>query len=315
MWVVDLPMLPAFGSTWVRGLNRQLVTSRLSHTIRRLGLDEPIILTTLPYIADLVCNLPRRGFIYYCTDDFSHWPGADRASLQTAELRTIAAADMILPVSEVLVQRFASTGSCHYFPHGVDLDHFAVVAKATSLPDITNLPGPRIGFFGLIYEKLDFELLAAVARRFASGSLVLIGPEVYCPDWFRQLSNVHLLGPKPYTELPQWIAGLDVLLLPYLNDEMIRQSDPLKLRECLASGKPTVSIDIPEVRRYQPWVRIGATAEEFVHQVEQAVGENGNAAAIQDRQRSVANDGWDRRAADLRIWLNSLASTAHLKAV
>ena len=308
MSVLDLPMLPAFGSSLVRGINQRMVTRRIVRVLNRLGWDDPIVITTLPYAVELVRNLPRRGLIYYCTDDFSHWPGADRAALQSAEQETTACADMILAVSEVLQARFANHRSCHYFPHGVDLEHFASVQRSAAPPEMSGLPGPRIGFFGLIYEKLDFELLAAVARKYSHGSLVLLGPQVYCPDWFRTLNNVHFLGPKPYAELPQWLAGLDVLLLPYLNDEMIRQSDPLKLRECLASGRPTVSIDIPEVRRYQPWVRVGATRDAFVQQVEEATLENGDAATVRSRQHSVADDGWDCRAARLRQWLTTMTT-------
>jgi glycosyltransferase involved in cell wall biosynthesis len=308
MCVLDLPMLPSFASSLVRGINQRIVTRRIARVLNRLGWDDPIVITTLPYAADLVRNLPRQGLVYYCTDDFSHWPGADRVALQCAEQETISRANMVLAVSEVLQARFADHRSCHYFPHGVDWEHFAAVQRCAAPREMDNLPRPRIGFFGLIYEKLDFELLAAVARRNSNGSLVLLGPQVFCPDWFRSLRNVHFLGPKPYAELPQWLAGLDVLLLPYLNDEMIRQSDPLKLRECLATGRPTVSIDIPEVRRYQPWVRVAATRDAFVQQVEQATLENGDAGTVQSRQRSVAGDGWDRRAARLRQWLSTMST-------
>jgi glycosyltransferase involved in cell wall biosynthesis len=312
MHVVDLPMLPSFGTTLVRGLNRRLVTSRLKSILRHNGLADPIVLTTLPYIAGLIRNLPRRAFIYYCTDDFSHWPDADREALQSAEQETLTVADMVLAVSDPLVERFSPTGKCHYFPHGADIEHFASTAQAVPPAEIDALPHPRIGFFGLIYEKIDFELLAAVAHRFASGSLVLIGPQDYCPDWFKQLPNVHFMGPRPYAELPQWLSGLDVLLMPYdVNDEMIRQSDPLKLRECLATGKPTVSIDIPEVRHYQPGLRVAASHVEFVQHVESAVIEASDPTAAADRRHSVRADGWDHRAADLRGWLSELQSAAH----
>lgn len=306
MWVVDLPMLPSFGSSWMWSLNRHLVTSRLTRILKQLELCAPIVLTTLPYVTGLIRDLPRRALIYYCTDDFSHWPDADRAALQSAEQETLRNADLVLAVSEVLVSRFNKSVSCQYFPHGADIKHFASVSQAVAPSEIANLPQPRIGFFGLIYEKIDFDLLASVAQRFSSGSLVLLGPQVYCPDWFRQLTNVHFFGPKAYQELPQWIAGLDVLLLPYMNDEMIRQSDPLKLRECLATGKPTVSIDIPEVRRYLPWVRVARNQGEFLQHVEHALSENSDVDLVAARQRSVAHDGWDRRANDLRIWLEEL---------
>ncbi|HEY2883418.1 MAG TPA: glycosyltransferase [Pirellulales bacterium] len=315
MWVVDLPMLPSMGSRTIQHVNRRLVTWRLARIMRQLQFDPPVVLTNLPYILGLIRRLPRSGLVYYCTDDFSHWPGADREALQTAEGETVAAADRILAVSDPLLGRFggAENPKCRYFPHGVDLAQFAAVANTPPTPAMAKLPGPCIGFFGLIYEKLNFELLAAIARRFSTGSLALVGPEVFCPVWFREIPNVHFLGPQPYAELPGWLAGMDVLLMPYVNDEMIRQSDPLKLRECLASGKPTVSIDIPEVRRYLPAVRVGGTIEEFVAQVELALAEKDNLPAAQARRNAVANDGWDRRTSDLAGWLDELHSSATSK--
>jgi glycosyltransferase involved in cell wall biosynthesis len=300
MWVIDVPMVPGLGTDLVRGLNRSLVTSRLKRVLSRLGMARPVVLTTLPYIGWLIRDLPRRALVYYCTDDYSHWPSADRAALQEADREITAAADLVLAASRALVKSHSATGRCEYFPHGVDFDHFTSAQKQDWLPpDVAGLPGPRIGFFGLIYEKLNFDLLTAVARHHPKGSLVMIGPSAYCPPEFAAVPNVHLLGRRPYEDLPRYLAGLDVLLLPYVDDDMIRQSGPLKLRECLASGKPTVSIDVPEVRTFQPHVRVAGDTEAFLRQVEEALAEPADPAVIHGRQRAVEQDGWDRRAEQL----------------
>jgi glycosyltransferase involved in cell wall biosynthesis len=196
----------------------------------------------------------------------------------------------------------------------VDYQHFLSAQARHDLPGtFAALPRPRIGFFGLIYEKLNFEWLAALARRFSSGSLVMIGPVAYCPREFTGIPNVHFLGAQPYHDLPRFIAGLDVLLLPYVKDEMIRQSGPLKLRECLASGKPTVSVDIPEVVSLQPHVRVGGDRETFLDQVQQALQEPSDVELIRGRQRAVEKDSWDRRALQLCSMINlSLSSSPQL---
>ena len=199
---------------------------------------------------------------------------------------------------------------CEYFPHGVDTTHFAATRTLAPATEVAGLSGPRIGFFGLIYEKLDFDLLAAVARRFANGSLAMIGPAAHCPAEFASLPNVRLLGPKPYADLPRYLAGLDVLLLPYVDDPMIRQSNPLKLRECLASGTPTVSVDVPEVRALVPHVRVAADVGTYVAAVEEALGERRNSPAVAARQAAVAADGWDHRADTLRAHLGKLTRPA-----
>lgn len=310
MWTIDLPMVPGMSHPLSREINRQLVTKRLRSELTRLGMEKPIVLTTLPYIGWLIRGLPRQALVYYCTDDYSHWPSADRDMLQRAERQLSREADLILAASQALHRRLASAGRCEYFPHGVDFDHFASVQKLNGGdPALQHLPHPRLGFFGLIYEKLDFGLLAGVAEQFRNGSLVMIGPHAYSPPEFGRLPNVHFLGQKPYEELPRYLAGLDVLLLPYIDDAMIRQSGPLKLRECLASGKPTVSIDVPEVRALQPHVRVAPDRQAFVQAVRQALGEKSASDLTRLRQQSVESDGWDSRARQLAGYLNRVVGS------
>ena len=214
----------------------------------------------------------------------------------------------MLAVSDALLERLEKVGPCQYFPHGVDLEHFASAQSGQPPPAVASLPGSKIGFFGLIYEKLDFELLASVARRFDHSSLVMIGPASYCPADFQAIPNVHFLGQQPYAELPRWIAGLGCSAAAlHVDDEMIRQSSPLKLRECLASGKPTVSVDVPEVRRLSavcPRRRdaCGVHSKKYSGLCKK----DGNGVHAAEQRAAVANDGWDRRAADLRRWIDDL---------
>lgn len=304
MWVVDVPMLPGVGTRAMRGVNRVLVTSYIRRTLAKLGISRPTVLTTLPYIHWLIRDLPRSALIYYCTDDYSHWPSADREALQLADREMSAQADLILAASHTLHDQHAKYGRSQYFPHGVDFEHFASTQNGVRTPElIAALPRPRIGFFGLIYEKLDFNLLTAVARRFEKGTLVLVGPVAYCPKEFSSIPNVAFVGKQQYDALPQFLSGLDVLLLPYVNDAMIRQSGPLKLRECLASGKPTVSIDIADVRAFEPHVRIADNNETYLAQIEEALRESPGSSASRARRDRVAADGWDRRADELRSHL------------
>ncbi len=313
MWSVDLPMLPGVGGRIAKSVNRRLVQSRLSRELNRLGFGRPIVLTTLPHIYPLIRDLPRESLVYYCTDDYSHWPAAERQPLQDAEAELLSDADLVLPVSQALMARCQRQARCHYFPHGVDVQHFATAGVAGDVPSaLAELPGPKVGFFGLVYEKLDFELLSAVARSIDPGTLALIGPIAHCPENFRCIPNVRLLGPQPYSELPRWLAGLDVLLLPYVDDEMIRQSNPLKLRECLATGKPTVSVDVPEAHVKLPHVRIAANRDEFVRLVNESLKESPDDPARAARRASVQNDDWDARAADLAQILRELERSRQL---
>ena len=316
MWVVDLPMVPGLGNPLLRRVNRYLVASRLRRALAGLGMADPVLLTTLPYASWLVRDLPRRATVYYCTDDYSHRPSADGETLRRADRDLSREADLILAVSRALLDQHGGEGQCRYLPHGVDFDHFASAQGREDVPeDLALLKSPRIGYFGLVYEKLDFDLLGAVARRFAEASLVLIGTVAHCPTEFASLPNVHLLGHRPYEELPQYLAGLDVLLLPYLADDpMIRRSGPLKLRECLAAGKPTVSVDVPEVRFLCPHVRVASDRTAFLGQVGEALAEPRAPALIASRQRAVEPDGWDHRATLLWSYIREITEAAYVVA-
>lgn len=297
MWVTDLPMVPFLRNSWAQRLNDRFVGIRLRSILRQQGLDNPIVVTTLPYVLPWIDRIPRRALVYYVTDDYSAWPGADRDAMLQADTLMSERADLIVAVSRDLQRRYSSHARAEYMPHGVDVSHFSRALTCSPVSELQHLSTPRIGFFGLIYEKLDFSLLSAVAQRFPQASLVMIGPTDYCEDSFSQLPNVHFAGAQPYDSLPNWIAGLDVLLMPYVLDEMILKSCPLKMRECLASGKPTVSVDVPEVRRMSPHVRVAANQAEFLTHIQCILDDKATMEDHLARQKLVQNDDWGCRAA------------------
>lgn len=298
MWVVDVPMLPNIGARASRFASRQMVTQYLRWCLKKTPIRNPTIITTLPHISWLVGDIGQEGLVYYCTDDFSNWPSADQAALMESEDQLVRRADLILPVSQQLMQRHRSSGRCQFFPHAVDFAHFAQAKQIQQCHvELARLPKPRVGYFGLIYEKLDFELLAGVSQVVSNGSLVMIGPTAWCPEEFTNLPNVTFTGAQPYETLPEWLAGLDVLLLPYRSDdEMIRQSSPLKLRECLATGKPTICVDVPEARNYEPHVCVTSSHEEFLNAVRNALEFSESGSQSVARQAAVQAETWDARA-------------------
>lgn len=307
MWVLDCPMLPWIGNVFARRLNRSLVTYYVKRAMRRSGITEPVVLTTLPHVSWLLGDIQEKSMIYYCTDDYSHWPEADRESLLSAEKDLQKKSELVLAVSDQLVKRNQQYNT-RYFPHAVDYDHFASSSDTVPLKEIDGLPQPRIGFFGLVYEKINFNMLQRIAQENTHASIVMIGPVDYCPQSFSDLPNVHFVGRQPYDLLPKWIAGLDVLLMPYVQDEMIAQSSPLKLKECLATGLPTICIDIPEARKYEPYVEVAENEEEFVRLVGQAIINQESVQKRQSRQVSVSEETWDRRARQLEEILLELES-------
>ncbi len=306
MWVIDAPMLPYIGNAIARRVNRTLVTTVLKKAMKRVGIVSPTLITTLPMVSWLVGDIGQQHTVYYCTDDYSHWPEAERESLLAAERDLQAKSDLVLAVSDRLMERNRDVAERVFFPHAVDYDHFSAVSRIASHPEVIAAPAPRIGFFGLIYEKLDFDLLTRLAQHRPDATIFMIGPVDFRPDAFAELPNVRFLGKQPYEELPRWLAGLDLLLMPYVKDEMIQQSSPLKLKECLATGLPTVCVNLPEARKSEPHLRVAEDSEHFLTLVDELLATGRSVDACTARQAFVCNETWDARADELRQILAGL---------
>ena len=154
------------------------------------------------------------------------------------------------------------------FPSSIDRKHFSIARYNTSQPkDQLNIPEPRIGFFGVIDERFDIDLIKNLAELHPEWHIVLIGPIIKVdPDTLPQNSNIHYLGQKHYQELPSYLSGWSVALIPFLLNESTRFISPTKTPEYLAAGIPVVSTPIKDVVRpygENGMVHIGSTAEEF----------------------------------------------------
>jgi UDP-galactopyranose mutase len=164
----------------------------------------------------------------------------------------------------------------HCFPSSVDRAHFAKARARTFDPaDQEDLPKPRLGFYGVIDERFDTELLDKVAAERPDWSFVMVGPVVKIgEDELPKRPNIHYLGGKSYGLLPSYLAGWDVALMPFAMNESTQFISPTKTPEYLAGGKPVVSAPIKDVVRHYghlEGVKIAATPEEFVEACEQAL--------------------------------------------
>jgi glycosyltransferase involved in cell wall biosynthesis len=189
----------------------------------------------------------------------------------------------------------------------VDFEHFASAAgiPAQQIPeDVRDLPRPVLGYFGLISEYVDLELIAAVARRRPEWSFVFVGSARCDARALDGLDNVHLLGGKPYEELPRYCRAFDVGLIPFRMNQLTRAVNPIKLREYLAAGLPVVSTPLPEVLCYNPAVQTAETPDRFVYACAQALTMTGNGDAAA-RRAMVRDESWRARVEQLsRIVMN-----------
>jgi glycosyltransferase involved in cell wall biosynthesis len=294
--VVSPPMVPWMRPSPLRALNRASVRRSVEALTSRLGVRDPIVLTTVPNGVDGRGLAGARTLVYYCVDDFTNWPGVDARAAGLLEDELLTHADLVVATSAHLAAtRRSRRGPTELLPHGVDVAHFGRASEASTTPlDGVRRGRPVLGYLGLLDARLDVELITAVAKRRPEWDVVFIGPHDATPDPRLALPNVRRFGAVPYAKLPEALAAFDVALLPYVRNELTRAINPLKLREYLASGRAIVATSLPEVARYAPEVHIADTPDDFIAAVERALAAPADRRAA--RAATLADDSWDARA-------------------
>jgi glycosyltransferase involved in cell wall biosynthesis len=307
IFVLNPLAIPAYGDDRIREINRHVLGYQVRRAMRRLGFRRPINLTCNPAAAVVAGTLGEEVLIYYCVDENKAFTGVSPRSLGDLEDQLLRRADLVIVTSELLYRsRSPVSRRTVLVRHGVDHAHFRrALDPETVVPsEIASLPRPTIGFFGLLADWVDIELLARVAEHFLHGSLVLVGKATTDVSRLQRVPNVHLLGRKPYADLPAYCKAFDVALMPFRLNELTLNSNPLKVREYLAAGLPVVSTPIPEVEALG-LCRIGVDANAFLREIEAALADPGPRVL---RSESVRDQSWDARLDEIRRHLEALSS-------
>ncbi len=242
------------------------------------GLSRPLVAwyytpMMLPFTRDIDASV----VVFDAMDELSKFRGAP-PRLLALEAELIDRADLVFTGGSSLFE--AKKGrhpSTHLFPSSVDRAHFQQARKPLPEPaDQAEIPGPRLGFYGVIDERFDIELLDKMAQMRPDWSFVMVGPVVKIADEdLPRRPNIHYLGGKKYGELPIYLSGWDVALMPFAMNESTEFISPTKTPEYLAGGKPVVSTPIKDVVRHYghlEGVGIAGDAESFVATCERMLG-------------------------------------------
>ncbi len=309
--VATLPLLIPFFqmSLAVNRLNNAFLAPLLRRWMAALGYRQPILWTYNPASESLVGRLGERFAIYDCVDEFAGSRGLVRRRIvRELERRLLSKVDLVIATHENLSRSRANPGrDVHLIPNGAELEHFrrASLADTPLAPEMQAMRGPVIGFLGSLQYWIDFDLLRLLALARPNWSFALIGPRGRLApiEKIERLPNVHLLGRKPYEQLPSYLKGFDVCLNPYMPGELARNCSPLKLYEYLASGKPVVSVEMPEASKFADVVGIGSGAEELLGRLEDALRLKDDEELANARWRAVASHSWEHRFRDLEALL------------
>lgn len=249
---------------------------------------------------DTVCT------VFDCMDELSAFRFAPPELLRL-EQELLDCADVVFTGGYSLYEaKRASHKNIHPFPSSVDRNHFSQARQGLAEPaDQAGLARPRLGFYGVIDERMDLDLLASIADARPEWSLAMVGPVVKIdPADLPQRENIHYLGGKSYGELPAYLAGWDVALMPFAINEATRFISPTKTPEYLAAGRPVVSTPIIDVVRHYgelDGVGIGDTAEAFIAACDAALmmSREAGAAWLEQSDMALAELSWDRTAAQM----------------
>jgi glycosyltransferase involved in cell wall biosynthesis len=246
----------------------------VQYAMRKLHMSDPIVWYALPSMIDLVPEIPSaRLRVYHVVDEYAAYshltPEASRHT-EAIEQEMLQQADLVIVVSHNLYtskSRFNS--NTVLVPNGVNCDAYNRALNDPQLPEVLQgIKPPRLGYIGLIGDKLDFSLLKALAETHQEWSLVFVGEErvsAQAEVWkaLTALPNVYYLGQVHVSEVPHYVKGFNVGLLPYVYNRHAENICPLKLYDYLAAGIPVASVDIPAVREFKCHIQIANSLQEF----------------------------------------------------
>ncbi len=317
------PALP-----WTAAPNTQLYTfsglglasheredqAKLAQALIDLGCTEQNTLVwSYNAFAPQLLNLTSHFRVFDAVDDWSQHASYRLFTklLQESYQKIGARADSIFTVSDGLRDLFP-TGKASWIPNGVDVGAFK---KAAAIPaDVSQLRRPLIGYVGTLQERIDFDLLTTVCSALPQADFVFIGPvwsgvQADVDALHHACPNTHFLGRRPYDQVPNYVAALDVAIIPHRLDAFIKSTNPMKLYEYLAAGKPIVTTPGAGTEVFADVIHIVNDADLFTAAIDKAVLEN-TADFIKKRQLAVQSHTWEARVKQMREQLkHAMVST------
>ncbi len=280
---------------------RHLLTKMLADN----GVKRPLLWYYTPLSLPFSRNLNPAAIVYDCMDELSAFRGAP-PGLGAAEAELFRRADLVFTGGKTLFEKKRHQHhSVHCFPSSIDRKFFATARKISKVPaDQGRILHPRLGYCGVIDERMDMGLLAGIAELRPEWQFVMLGPVVKVdPSELPQRPNIHYLGAKEYSSLPSYFAGWDAGLLPFARNESTRFISPTKTPEYLAAGLPVVSTSITDV--VDPYatnglVHIADDPADFVAEAEKAMVSRNSKYRLARVDSFLSRNSWDQTWAKMK---------------
>jgi len=251
-------------------------------------------------VAAFLGRMEDVGVVYDCMDELSKFRCAP-PEIKTREQKLLAAADVVFTGGRKLWEaKKLKNSNCHFYGCGVDVEHFGNARKGeTKIPDdIASIKKPILAYFGVVDERMDYELLVKLAEANPDWSIAMVGPKIKV-DTLPERPNLHWLGQKNYADLPAYCKAFDVCMMPFALNEATEFINPTKALEYMATGTPIVSSAVADVvTNFGAVVSIANSHDEFISLCRRAVA-NAENARIEAGLRQASENTWDSIVAKL----------------
>lgn len=314
-------VMPPFGSTWRRLLNRHVFLRQLRRIARALQMRDVLLWTYLPTdtAVDIIraFRTDRSSVIYYNAADFSSLT-PNPGKLRESERELVRMSDVVFATCSEQAARFATDNpNVHVFAPGVDMSAFPEDSEIAGLPDRLNLsalPRPIIGYLGGLHRFVDYDLVAGMAAARPSWSWVFLGAHQVGLEKLQDLPNVYLLGQQPHEELAGHLRFFDVCIVPYLNTSETTTLVPTKINEYLAAGKAIVTTSLPTVCEFNEEHRVltptTAIPSEFLQAIENELPTAHDPQLRKKRRQVAALAEWQTRLENMSSFIEESLSAA-----
>lgn len=294
-------VIPIYDNELIRHVNTAIFSRQIRRAMPKNS--SPILWAFLPAHVSLIGRLNEKLVIYHCVDEHAANPSVPTRQVIAQEQRLLGLSDVVFTTSSTLYEsKRAFNPHTFYLPNVADAAFFAQAPQDTP-EELKTIPRPIVGFIGNITAyKLDFNLIRSTAEQNPNCSFVFIGPvgrgdpstDVHA---LSELKNIHLLGPRPYEQLPRYVNAFDVCLIPFRLNDSTRGTLPMKFFEFLAAGKPVIATELPALADFSDYYYCIRTANEFSSVLQTALHEG---SSRQSRRVEIARKfSWDARMLEI----------------
>lgn len=294
-------VVPFYSIKPFRKINEILLCQQIKKGLKKFSNKRLILWLSIPTAVDMLGKLDETLSIYYCCDEFPEYPGVSKKTIIEMEKELLLKADLVIVTSKKLYEaKKYFNKNTFIVTHGVDFEHFNRdnYVNSPTPENLERIKRPIIGYYGLIADWVDTEPFEYIAKNKPEWSLVLIGESMLDLSFLKKYSNIHLLGPINYQELPQYSVNFDVTLMPFKTSELTSFVNPLKMFELMASGLPIVSTYLPELDKYNKIIRLATSKEEFLEKVSECLKKK-DELSIQQGINIAKKETWHKKTQEV----------------